>query len=142
MLAPASALSAAGMSLALSSSTRAKCAPGNEVLEGRGDLYGGMAVPAKEIDACESVENFAERLGKSIDHWTSAEKRGIWLEIPSHRPELITVAVGNKFEVKSLSLNFSRKYSTYTGTKRHRCKCDKRTTLKHIYPPLSTPLHL
>jgi hypothetical protein len=58
-----------------------------------------MAVPAKEIDTCESVEHFTERLAKSLDHWTNTAKRGIWLEIPSHRPELITVAVGNKFEV-------------------------------------------
>jgi hypothetical protein len=69
------------------------------VLEGKGDLYGGMAVPSTAVDTCESVEVFAERLGTSLDHWRTTGKRGIWLEIPSTRPELIPVACKMEFEV-------------------------------------------
>jgi len=72
--------------------------PEPTVLAGRGDPYGGLSVGTDAVNGCKTSDCFADTLRSSIDEWKRSGKRGIWLQIPSSRPELIAVAREQDFE--------------------------------------------
>ena len=62
------------------------------VFASKSDPYKGVSVSAKEIDECLSTDYFVEKMRYSLGAWREGGRRGVWLQIPSSRPELIPAA--------------------------------------------------
>jgi len=62
------------------------------IFASKGDPYKGVTVEAKDVNECGSTEYFREKLASSMAVWRERGRRGVWLPIPSARPELIAVA--------------------------------------------------
>ena len=68
-----------------------------DVFKSRGDPYDGVSVSSASVAACESQAAFETRLDRSLDEWKRGGRRGVWIQIPSTRPELIAAVLGRGF---------------------------------------------
>lgn len=62
------------------------------VFPSKGDPYKGVSVSSESVGECLSVDYFRERLTSSLAAWRERGQKGVWLQIPAARPELIPVA--------------------------------------------------
>lgn len=62
------------------------------IFASKGDPYKGVSVAASDVSQCASAEHFKERLTTSLAAWRERGRKGVWIEIPSSRPELISIA--------------------------------------------------
>ena len=68
-----------------------------DVFKSRGDPYDGVSVSSASVAACESQAAFEARLDRSLDEWKRGGRRGVWIQIPASRPELIAAVLGRGF---------------------------------------------
>ena len=67
------------------------------VFVSKGDPYKGVSVSASAVDECLTSEYFGERLRSSVMAWRERGRKGVWIQIPATRPELIAVAQAQGF---------------------------------------------
>ncbi|CAM9529600.1 unnamed protein product [Discosporangium mesarthrocarpum] len=61
------------------------------------DSYNGVIID--ETSFPPDTEAFSRALQASVEAWKAEKRRGVWLKIPVERAELITVALGEDFEL-------------------------------------------
>eukprot|EP00040_Diaphanoeca_grandis_P024740 m.136355 g.136355 ORF g.136355 m.136355 type:complete len:372 (+) comp29844_c1_seq1:131-1246(+) len=62
------------------------------------DHYGGVIV-VDAVDQCASKAEFESKLTSSVACWKSENRKGIWLQLPSHKLEWAQMALDAGFEV-------------------------------------------
>jgi len=55
-------------------------------------------VAARDVAACPTTDAFQQKLVDSLVAWKESGKRGVWLEVPAKRSELIAAAQSQGFE--------------------------------------------
>ena len=69
-----------------------------DIFATKGDPYKGVSVSAADVGACPTISSFVVKLEASLAAWKANGRKGVWIEIPSSRPELIAVAQEKGFE--------------------------------------------
>ena len=83
----------------LPASTTSSATASLPMLAAEDDRFGGKLVAMESIAAHDSVASFAESLATSLDAWREEGKRGIWLNIPKERTELMPAAIEAGFDL-------------------------------------------
>ena len=97
----ASGAAAVMSALSALSAQHAECLGDHEressVFASKGDPYKGVSVAAKDVAECVDAGHFREMLTTSLAAWRERGRKGVWIEIPSTRPELIAIAQAHGF---------------------------------------------
>ena len=64
----------------------------SQVFISKGDPYKGVSVSLEHVNECLTVEYFREKLTNSLGEWRANGRKGVWIQIPSGRPEFIAAA--------------------------------------------------
>ena len=83
----------------LPASTTSSTTASLPMLAAEDDRFGGKLVAMESIAAHDSVASFAESLATSLDAWREEGKKGIWLNIPKERTELMPAAIEAGFDL-------------------------------------------
>lgn len=67
----------------------------NMILAGKDDRYGGFIIDPASLPTDPST--FLECLRRSLSHWKSQSKKGIWLKLPLKNADLVPIAVKEDF---------------------------------------------
>lgn len=68
---------------------------GTNMLLGRADAYEGFIVSANDLPS--TSDEFDSRLEHSLQDWQASGRKGIWINVPAERSQLIPVAVKHGF---------------------------------------------